>query len=64
MTTTQGLVHISTAYCNTDKYHISEEIQEQPMDPGALLDLCSVIENQNALMTLSYITENGARKTQ
>ena len=41
----QGLVHISTAYCNTDTYHVSEEIRKQPMDPRALVELCSVTRN-------------------
>jgi len=36
----QALVHVSTAYCNTQFKHISEEIYHLNGDPVGIIDLC------------------------
>jgi len=36
----EALVHISTAYCNTQFDHISEEINNMNGDPVGIIDLC------------------------
>jgi hypothetical protein len=38
----QVLVHVSTAYCNTQYKHISEEIYQTNGDPVAIIDLFKV----------------------
>jgi hypothetical protein len=39
---TKALVHISTAYCNVQLKHISEEIYSENGDPEGIIDLCKV----------------------
>ena len=38
----QAFVHVSTAYCNTQFKHISEEIYPMNGDPVGIIDLCKV----------------------
>ena len=38
----RALVHISTAYCNTHQFNITEEILPQRVDPAGLVQLCKV----------------------
>ena len=40
----EAFVDVSTAYCNCDLKHIEEKIYKAPVDPHAIIDLCSVLD--------------------
>jgi fatty acyl-CoA reductase len=56
----QALVHVSTAYSNTQFKHISEEIYSMNVDPLGIVGLCevsSILTNED---TDSFFLENGS----
>ena len=50
----KALVHISTAYCNVQLKHISEEIYPENGDPEGIIDLCKV-SREDAEISLSSV---------